>query len=218
MTGHVEIFPMKLPSLSLPGQETTLLEAKGLAESFFVVHGYSHAGSEYLNKWVLDWKTKRTIIIGNLWSRRNSIPRCSTTRVRQFRNRSPSLYVNVAPTRMPMPTRKKSYIPIPKYPASYEDLAFVLSCANARGSYDRRLKSAHPLVTDVTLLDQYETTTTFHITYLSLEKNLTTEDIRPIREKLITLAQTKFNAQLENSHTICHPHAFVRTRLRGSSL
>ena len=92
---------------------------------------------------------------------------------------------------------QKTYIPIPKYPASYEDLAFVLPAQTPVGPMIAALKSAHPLVTDVTLLDQYETTTTFHITYLSLEKNLTTEDIRPIREKLITLAQTKFNAQLK---------------------
>ncbi|MDP1722687.1 MAG: phenylalanine--tRNA ligase subunit beta [Candidatus Gottesmanbacteria bacterium] len=91
----------------------------------------------------------------------------------------------------------KQYIPIPKYPASYEDLAFVLPPQTPVGPMIAALKSAHSLVSDVSLLDQFETTTTFHITYLSLEKNLTTEDIRPIREKLIAMAQKKFNAQLK---------------------
>ncbi|MBI5621160.1 phenylalanine--tRNA ligase subunit beta [Candidatus Gottesmanbacteria bacterium] len=92
---------------------------------------------------------------------------------------------------------QKTYIPIPKYPASFEDLAFVLPPKTAVGPIITALKYAHPLVTDVSLLDQYETTTTFHITYLSPEKNLTTEDLRPIREKLIALAQQKFNAELK---------------------
>lgn len=92
---------------------------------------------------------------------------------------------------------QKTYVPIPKYPPSYEDLAFVLPLQTPIGPVITELKSAHPLVTDVSLLDQYETTTTLHITYLSIEKNLTTEDIRPVREKLIALAQQKFGAQLK---------------------
>ncbi len=92
---------------------------------------------------------------------------------------------------------QKTYIPIPKYPPSYEDLAFLLPPQTPVGPVIAVLKSAHPLVTDVSLLDQYETTTTFHITYLSPEKNLTTEDLRPIREKLIALAKQKFAATLK---------------------
>ncbi|MEK9143126.1 MAG: phenylalanine--tRNA ligase subunit beta [Patescibacteria group bacterium] len=92
---------------------------------------------------------------------------------------------------------QKTYVPIPKYPPSFEDLAFVLPPQTPVGPMITALKSTHPLITDVSLLDQYETTTTFHITYLSPEKNLTTEDTRPIREKLITLAQQKFNASLK---------------------
>ncbi|KKU82822.1 MAG: Phenylalanine-tRNA ligase beta subunit, partial [Microgenomates group bacterium GW2011_GWA2_47_8] len=91
----------------------------------------------------------------------------------------------------------KQYIPIPKYPPSFEDLAFVLPPQTPVGPMMAALKSAHPLVTDVTLLDKYETTTTFHITYLSPEKNLTTEDLRPAREKLIALAQQKFGTTLK---------------------
>lgn len=93
---------------------------------------------------------------------------------------------------------QKQYKPIPKYPPSYEDLAFILPDQTPVGPMITALKSAHPLIADVSLLDQYETTTTFHIIYLSPEKNLTTEDLRPVREKLIALAQQKFNAQLKS--------------------
>jgi len=94
---------------------------------------------------------------------------------------------------------QKTYIPIPKYPPSYEDFAFILPPQTPIGPMIAELKSAHPLIADVSLLDQYKTTTTFHITYLSPEKNLTTEDLRPIREKLIALAQQKFGATLKTA-------------------
>lgn len=93
---------------------------------------------------------------------------------------------------------QKTYVPIPKYPPSYEDLAFILPPRTPVGSILNAFKTAHPLVADVTILDQYETTTTFHITYLSPEKNLTTEDIRPVREKLIAMAERQFGATLKN--------------------
>ncbi|MBI3956269.1 phenylalanine--tRNA ligase subunit beta [Candidatus Gottesmanbacteria bacterium] len=94
---------------------------------------------------------------------------------------------------------QKQYKPIPKYPPSYEDLAFILPPQTPVGPMIETLKAAHPLVADVSILDQYETTTTFHIIYLSPEKNLTTEDIRPIRDKLIALAQQKFGARLKTT-------------------
>lgn len=93
---------------------------------------------------------------------------------------------------------QKTYVPLPKYPPSYEDLAFILPPQTPVGPMISALKSAHPFIANVTVLDQYETTTTFHITYLSPDKNLTTENLRPIREKLITLAEQKFGATLKS--------------------
>ncbi len=91
----------------------------------------------------------------------------------------------------------KVYNPIPKYPPSYEDLALVVPPKTPIGPMIEALKKVDPLVVDVSLLDSYENVRTFHITYLSPEKNLTTEDIRPIREKLLKVAEEKFNAQLK---------------------
>ncbi len=91
----------------------------------------------------------------------------------------------------------KQYIPIPKYPPSFEDLAFILPPRTPVGPMIDALKGVHTLVADVTILDQYETTTTFHVTYLSPEKNLTTEELRPVREKLISIARQKFSATLK---------------------
>lgn len=92
---------------------------------------------------------------------------------------------------------QKTYIPIPKYPPSFEDLAFILLPRTPVGPIIEAFKAAHPLIFDVTILDQHQLTTTFHITYQSPEKNLTTEDLRPIREKLIAIAGKQFSTTLK---------------------
>jgi phenylalanyl-tRNA synthetase beta chain len=92
---------------------------------------------------------------------------------------------------------QKKYVPIPKFPPSYEDLALIVPPNAHIGPLIEALKKVTPLVTDVTLLDSYGDTRTLHVTYLSPEKNLTTEDIRPIRAKLLKVAEEKFSAQLK---------------------
>ena len=91
----------------------------------------------------------------------------------------------------------KQYRPPPKYPPIYEDFTFVVSPKTAIGPMMETLKSADPLVSDVSLLDTYEDTRTFHVTYQSREKNLTDENIRPIRAKLIKIASDTFGASIK---------------------
>ena len=49
----------------------------------------------------------------------------------------------------------------------------------------------------MTLLDAHEHTRTLHIIYQDKEKNLTSEDVFPIREKLIKLADKSFGVTLK---------------------
>lgn len=91
----------------------------------------------------------------------------------------------------------KTYVPIPKYPPIVEDIAFTVPEQFAIGPLIEALKKAHPLVSDVSLLDVHESTRTLHVTYLDRNKNLTNEDIVPIREKLIALAEEKFSLTLK---------------------
>lgn len=93
----------------------------------------------------------------------------------------------------------KVYKPIPKYPPSYEDLALIIPPETPIGPLIETLKKVNPLVANVTLLDSYENIRTLHVTYLSPEKNLITEDIRPIREKLLKIAEQKFGAILKTT-------------------
>ncbi len=92
-----------------------------------------------------------------------------------------------------------TYQPLPKYPPSFEDLAFILPPQTYVGPIITALKGAHPLVANVELLDTHAQTRTLHITYLSNQRNLTAEDVRPVREKLVTIAQDKFGAKLKTA-------------------
>lgn len=92
-----------------------------------------------------------------------------------------------------------TYQPLPKYPPSFEDLAFILPPQTYIGPLITALKRAHPLVVNVELLDTHAQTRTLHITYLSNQRNLTAEDVRPVREKLVAIAQDKFGARLKTA-------------------
>ena len=58
------------------------------------------------------------------------------------------------------------------------------------------LSKQHPLIASVALLDSYKHNRTFRITYLDRNKTLTDSDVKPIREKLIRVAEEKFSATL----------------------
>jgi phenylalanyl-tRNA synthetase beta chain len=92
---------------------------------------------------------------------------------------------------------EKTYIPVPKFPPSFEDIALVISTQTPIGTLIEELKKTHHLIADITLFDTHKNTRTLHITFQSKVKNLTSEDIRPVRETLLTLAQEKFGAQLK---------------------
>ena len=92
---------------------------------------------------------------------------------------------------------QKQYTPIPKNPASYEDLAFVVSDKTYVAPMMASLKTIDPLITDVSLFDSFNTIRTFHITYQSDTKNLTAEDISKVREKIIKHMKKEFNATLK---------------------
>ncbi|HCM82316.1 MAG: Phenylalanine-tRNA ligase beta subunit [Candidatus Gottesmanbacteria bacterium GW2011_GWA1_44_24b] len=91
----------------------------------------------------------------------------------------------------------KQYAPIPKYPASYEDIALVVPEKTLIGPMISDIRSMHPLISEVTLLDRYQNTRTFHIVYQSSEKNLTADDIQPIREKILRMVSSKYQVTLK---------------------
>lgn len=88
----------------------------------------------------------------------------------------------------------KGYMPIPKYPPIVEDISFIVPDKFTVGPLMEAMRLAHPLVSSVTIRDVYEQTRTIHVTYQHPEKNLTDEEVAPVRQQLITLAREKFGA------------------------
>ena len=94
-------------------------------------------------------------------------------------------------------TLKKIYKPIYKYPPVIEDIAIIISEDVPTNEIREEILKQSSLIEDVSLLDTFENTRTFHILYQNPEKNLTSKDIEPIRTKILAALTEKFGAKLK---------------------
>ena len=78
----------------------------------------------------------------------------------------------------------KKYKIIPKFPFVIEDIRLILPQKITYEETVKTIKKQSPLIASVDLFDVYNDKITLRITYQDLEKNLTTEDITPIRKKI----------------------------------
>jgi phenylalanyl-tRNA synthetase beta chain len=92
---------------------------------------------------------------------------------------------------------KKTYTPISNFPPIVEDLAIIAPKNISTGSIMDTIKKQNPLITNVSLLDKFDNTRTFHIIYQSYEKNLTDKEIEPIRSKILKVLNEKYSAKLK---------------------
>lgn len=93
---------------------------------------------------------------------------------------------------------KKSYVPIPKYPSVVEDLAIVAGPSVKTGELIEAIKKQNPLIISVSLLDQFESTRTFHLVYQHQKRNLTSEEVAQIRNNILKSLKEKFGARLKS--------------------
>ncbi|MGB9707033.1 MAG: hypothetical protein ACPLXP_03110, partial [Microgenomates group bacterium] len=91
----------------------------------------------------------------------------------------------------------KKYTPIPKYPPIIEDLAFVVPPRTEVGKIVQLIKLSSPIIQSVELLDSYKNTRTFRITYQSYKRNLTDEEVKEIREKIVKTLEGKYKIKLK---------------------
>ncbi len=89
---------------------------------------------------------------------------------------------------------KKTYTPLPKYPPVVEDITIVVEPNIKTGDIIDTIKKQSSLVNEVILSGTYQNSRTFHILYLDKNKNLTTEDVAKIREKITKILSEKFSA------------------------
>ena len=90
----------------------------------------------------------------------------------------------------------RQYIPIPKYPPIIEDMAFKIPESAKVNEIIDLIKKQSLIIASVELYDKFQSTKTFRITYLNFDRNLTTSDVAPVREK-ITKALLKKNVKLK---------------------
>ena len=91
---------------------------------------------------------------------------------------------------------RKNYNPIPLYPPIIEDIRLSLDEGTTFKELVKYIQDQSNLIQKVTLLDIFEDKKTFRIYYQDRTRNLTNEDVAPIREKLIKSLEKKFNAKL----------------------
>ncbi|NLG06202.1 MAG: phenylalanine--tRNA ligase subunit beta [Candidatus Pacebacteria bacterium] len=83
-----------------------------------------------------------------------------------------------------------------QYAQIIEQLTFTLKKPVAVGDFINTLIKSHKDIKDFTLVNVYQDNYTFAIIYQDNNKNLSTEDVEPIRQQVVSLAKKKFQAQL----------------------
>lgn len=184
----------------LPNEKQVLLiawtgdkfhSAKGVVDAIFDLFGIQLTNSQSIK---LDWYNEKQLQLGaygsvGLVNQKLLVALQINTPVTIVELDIEELIAHAHPT--------KHYLSIPKYPPSFEDLAFIVQPKTRIGDVISVLKSVDPLISDVTLLDSFENTRTLHVTYLSSLKNLTSEDTKPVREKIIAKTLADFGAKLK---------------------
>ena len=91
---------------------------------------------------------------------------------------------------------KKTYNPISKFPPVIEDITITLPAEALFDEAVKVIKKQSHLVATVSLLDMYQNKITLRITYQDSTKNLTNEDIAPIREKITSALEKDLKAKI----------------------
>ena len=93
-------------------------------------------------------------------------------------------------------TNKKIYRPIPEYPPIIEDLRIELKKDTEYKKIVDTILNVSPLIVSAELIDEYENKMTFRISYQDKTKNLSNEDVAPIRERLEKTIKEKLHAKV----------------------
>lgn len=94
-------------------------------------------------------------------------------------------------------TLKKVYKPIKQFPPVIEDLSIVVSEDIQTQNLMELIKEQSSLISEVKLFDTFKDSRTFHIIYQDPNKNLTTEEVSKVREKIIHVLKEKFQAKFK---------------------
>lgn len=191
--------PSESPTLIVVWGGNKFLEAKGLAEFLFSVCGLT-LPLDIENKFhqSLDWYGNNSVSLAEF----GSLGELHHAMLGKIGINTPItlLYIDFGKL-VASANTNNTYIPVPQYPPVVEDLSFTVPERFHVQPLMDLLSHAHALVSSVTLLDVHQNTRTFHVTYQDPKRNLTGEEIIPIRNNLIKIAQAKFGVVLKNRIT-----------------
>lgn len=91
---------------------------------------------------------------------------------------------------------RKIYKEPAKYPPIIEDIRIEIPTAYTFSEIEKAIKDAGSLVHEVALLDVYKNKKTFRINFLDRTKNLTNEDIEPVRGAIFKILEKNFKAKI----------------------
>lgn len=100
---------------------------------------------------------------------------------------------------------KVKYVPLPKFPSSKRDLAFVVKSDVEVGKIAEAIKKTNKsVIRDVQIFDIYQgehvekgyKSVALSILYQMADKTITDQDINPIQEKIMATLEKEFNAEL----------------------
>ncbi|MFC1727213.1 phenylalanine--tRNA ligase subunit beta [Patescibacteria group bacterium] len=94
-------------------------------------------------------------------------------------------------------TKTKIFQAISKYPAILQDLTFITKPQTPVEEMSLLIKSCHPLIRQVKLLDTFKNSQTFRILFQSHRKNLTDQEVEKIRNNIIQVVKKKFKASFK---------------------
>ncbi|MCL5019135.1 MAG: phenylalanine--tRNA ligase subunit beta [Patescibacteria group bacterium] len=91
----------------------------------------------------------------------------------------------------------KTYTPISPYPPIIEDFTFIFKKDIQLGTVLEAISKIDKLISNVRIVNRYEETITFRITFQATAKPLSAGEIIPLRKQLVEALEDKFNAQIK---------------------
>lgn len=91
---------------------------------------------------------------------------------------------------------QQQFKPLSAYAPLIEDLTFTIPPKTPIGPIIKTIQSCHKHINEIVVKDIYQQNYTFTITYQSYEKNLSSEEIAPVRKKIVTTLKSKHRAIL----------------------
>ncbi|MBU1472651.1 phenylalanine--tRNA ligase subunit beta [Patescibacteria group bacterium] len=188
--------PLEIPTLIVVWTGDKFLEAKGLGEAIFALFGIPLPQEpEDGGNQPFDIYGSKCLRLGSFGSLGELCPAfLAKAGVQSPLTQLYLDFVKLVEKANPV----KTYTPISKYPESYEDLAFIVPPGTHIWPMIQVLSKVDPLIKHISLMDSFNQTRTLHIIYHDPRKNLTDDDIRPVREKLLKVAAEKFQSVLKS--------------------